>query len=122
MNTQKIVNKYRDENERINISLRDRTVKLLTYDINSYRRFVGSKRREDSEFFSIVTYRIDIILYVFEFATDTFPGMAVQNFVQLQDIICSNGNIFVVLVNNIEGIAITDNLFLVACTRSDLVA
>ena len=122
MNTQKIVNKYGNKNERIDLSLRDRTVKLLAYDINSHRRFVGSKRREDSKFFSIVTYRIDVILYVFEFAADTFPGMAVQNFVQLQDIICRNGNIFVVLVNNIEGIAITDNLFLVACTRSDLVA
>ena len=84
MNTQKIVNKYGNENERIDLSLRDRTVKLLAYDINSHRRFVGSKRREDSKFFSIVTYRIDVILYVFEFAADTFPGMAVQNFVQLQ--------------------------------------
>ena len=116
MNTQKIVNKYRNENERIDLSLRDRTVKLLTYDINSYRRFVGSKRREDSEFFSIVTYRIDIILYVFEFAADTL-----QNFVQLQDIICRNGNIFVILMNNIESIAITGNLFLITRARCGLV-
>ena len=121
MNTQKIVNEHGDENERIDLSLRDRTVELLADGIDCHGRFVGGKGRENGIFLSVGAHRVDVILHVFEFAADALAGMAVQNFVQLQDIVRRNGDIFVVLMNDVEGVAVARDLLLVARARRGLV-
>lgn len=121
VNTQKIVNEHGDENERIDLSLRDSEIKLLAYRVNGDWRFIGGKRRENGIFLSVGADRIDIILHVFKFAADAFAGMTVKNFMQLQDIIRRDRDKFVAFVNDVESIPVAGNFLLVACARGGLI-
>lgn len=55
-----------------------------------------------------------MVLGVFEFSANGFYRMTVQDLTELQYIVGRNGNIFIIFMNDAQGIPIASNLLFVA--------
>ena len=116
MNTQEVVNENRNENERIHVAFGNSTVELLANLVNGRRCFIGGKRCENRVLFSICVYAADIVLHVLKLTADTFTRMTVKDFMQLQEIVGGNGNIFITFVYDVQNVPVTGNFFFVTCS------
>ena len=121
MNAQKIMNEYGNENERIDFPCPERKAKLPADLLHRKRRLIRRKRSEQGTCLSVCVRRVDVVLNVFEFSADGLCRMRVQDLMELQDIVGRKGNVFIIFMNDAQGIPIAGDLLLVARTRCGLI-
>ena len=118
MDAQEIVNKHGDGNERLHFHIANHTIILFTDSVQCLRRLIGRKRREQNLHMTIRVGRADIVLDALGSASHRVVHMAVQNFMQLQDIVLRNGNGIETLMDDVQDIAVAcDFLFIAVLGR-----
>lgn len=121
MNAQKIMNEYGDGNEQIDFPCPERKAKLPADLLHRKRRLIRRERSEQGTCLSVCVRRVDVVLNVFEFSADGLCRMRVQDLMELQDVVGRKGNVFIIFMNDAQGIPIAGDLLLVARTRCGLI-
>ena len=101
MNTQKIVNKYRNDNQWFNFHITNNTIIFLTDFIQCFRGFIRCKGSKQVLHMTIRVSGTNVVLHTFRPACHRIIHVAIQNFMKLQDIILRNRNRIKAFVNNI---------------------
>ena len=101
MNTEKIVNEYRDCYERLQLVITDYSIKLITYAFERGRCFKGIERSEQRSRTAVGIGCANVILYALCSTCHGVVHMAIQNFMELQNVIGSNRDGIKALVDDI---------------------
>ena len=120
MNAEKIMNKYGNGYQRLNLSISRHNCVFFAYPVQRLGRFKRRKRREQYLRASVRIRSAYIILHVLGFARHRIAHMRVKHFVQLQDVVARERNGVKALVYDIERVAIAGDLLLVAVPRRSL--
>ena len=116
MYAQKIVYENRNQYKRIDVARRYGDIIFFANFAHRLFRFVRRERRKQYAFPAVFGNR-DVVLHVFELSADALPGMAIQYFVKLQDIICRYRDIVKIFVNDVKRVAIPRDFFFIAVFR-----
>ena len=117
MNTQKIMDKNRNRNQRFQLHISDDTVVFFADFIKCLRRFKGRKRRKQNFRMSVRISGADIVLHGFGATRNGIVHVTVQDFVKLQNIVLRNGNRVKIIVDDVQHITVSGDLLLVTVFR-----
>ena len=113
MNTEKIMDKYGNQDQRIDLLCIRHPAEALADRVDGRRRFIGSERCEQHETASGRICRADIVLRILEGAADPALGILEQIPVELQDVSRTQGNILEILVDRVQYVSVSGDLPLI---------
>ena len=114
MDAEKIMDKHRNHQERLDFHIADHAVVLRADGIQRLRRFVRRQRRKKELWLPVRPGGGDIILDVLDLTSHWIVHLAVENFVQLQNNILRDRNGIKILMNDRQRVTVTRDFLLVA--------
>ena len=93
MDAQKIMNKDRDQDQRVDGLCVQLTIQAVANSIHRGRRIVWRKRGEQNEGVALVVRRADEILRILEAPADAFFRVLVEIAMELKNIVGSDRNV-----------------------------
>ena len=114
--------KGRNGNERLKLHIADHTVILVTDGFKCLRCLKGVKRRKQRFSMSVGIGCADIVLNALGFSRHRVVHMAIKNFVKLKNIVRCQGDDIKALMNNVQHVAVSGNLLLIAVSGRGLLA
>ena len=121
MYAEKIVDENGDGNQGLGLCVAYYAIVLLTYPVQSFRRFKRGKRGEENFGMAVGVSGADVVLDIFSASSHRIVHVAAENLVELQDEILGNGDGIKIFVDDIQHIAIASNFLLITISGGGLV-
>ena len=122
MNAEKVVDKARNDQQRIHFAFTDGKVVRIAQLAHRLRRFIRCQRRKQRIGPSVCRCCADIVLHVLEGTAEGAVGVAEHDLVKLQDIVGRQRDILEILMHCVQCVTVACDLFLVAGARRRLLA
>ena len=118
MDAEEVMDKGRDQDQRIDLLRVDDAVVALANAIDRPGCLKRRERRKDHIAIAVCVHSADIILCVLEIAADALFGIPVEIAVQLQDVVGVQRDIRIIFVDRVQHIPVTENLFFIPVAGS----
>ena len=122
VDAQKVVDEAGDQQQRVRLALADGAIVRVAQVRHRSRRFIGREGSEEGEGLALHCGGADIVLHVLERATKGAVRVAEHDLVQLQDVVRRQRDVLEIIVDRVQGVAVSRDLLLVAAAGRGLFA
>ena len=115
MNAEKVVDEHRNDDQWLHFHVPNDPIVLLADPVQGLRRFIGSQWRKQGLHMAVGIGGADVVLHVFGPARHGVVHVAVEDLVELQDVVLCNRDGVKVLMDEVQHIPVTCNLSSTSC-------
>ena len=117
MNAEKVVDEHRNDDQRLHFHVPNDPVVLLANPVQGLRRFIGGQWRKQGLHMAVGIGGADVVLHAFGPARHGIVHVAVEDLVELQDVVLGDGDGVEVLVNEVQHVPVTSDLLFIPVSR-----
>ena len=117
MNAEKVVDEHRNDDQWLHFHVPNDPIVLLADPVQGLRRFIGSQWRKQGLHMAVGIGGADVVLHVFGPARHGVVHVAVEDLVELQDVVLGDGDGVEVLMDKVQHISVTSDFLFVPVSR-----